>query len=95
VGIIDTEEPTQHHGTPPALLRCELAAVGYRELEFVLLTPADGYLAIFAPPETLAPLEAITPCRASGSRSTPTDFAQSVYIGRVSRVPDQARLSAR
>jgi hypothetical protein len=71
VGIIDTDEPTQRHGTPPALLRCELAAVGYRELNFVLLAPADGYLAIFAPPDTLPKPEAITPCRAAGSRSTP------------------------
>jgi SAM-dependent methyltransferase len=63
VGIIDTDEPTQRHGTPPALLRCELAAVGYRELDFLLLTPADGYLAIFAAPETLLPPDAIKPCR--------------------------------
>jgi SAM-dependent methyltransferase len=63
VGIIDTDGPTQRHSTPPALLRCELAAVGYRELDFLLLTPADGYLAIFAAPETLPPPEAIKPCR--------------------------------
>jgi SAM-dependent methyltransferase len=63
VGIIDTDGPTQRHGTPPARLRCELAAVGYRELDFLLLTPADGYLAIFAAPETLPPPEAIKPCR--------------------------------
>ncbi len=62
VGIIDTEEPTQRHGTPPALLRCELAAVGYRELDFVSLTPADGYLAVFAPPESLPTPETIKPC---------------------------------
>jgi len=62
VGIIDTEEPTQRHGTPPALLRCELAAVGYRELDLAPLTPADGYLAIFAPPESLPAPEAIKPC---------------------------------
>jgi len=80
VGIIDTDEPTQRHGTPPGLLRCELAAVGYRELDFVLLTPADGYLAIFAPPETLPQPEAITPCRASGSRSTPTGFCSRPSI---------------
>ena len=63
VGIIDTDGPTQRHGTPPALLRCELAAVGYRELDFLLLAPADGYLAIFAAPETLPPTEAIKTCR--------------------------------
>src|SRR5262249_5653978 len=62
VGIIDTEEPTQRHGTPPALLRCELAAVGYRELDFVPLTPADGYLAVFSPPESLPAPETINAC---------------------------------
>ena len=62
VGIVDVDQPTQHHGTPPALLRCELAAVGYRQLDFTLLTPADGYLAVFAPPVTLPPLSAIRPC---------------------------------
>jgi len=62
VGIIDTEVVTERHGTPPALLRCELAAVGYRELDFGLLTPADGYLAIFAPPETLPAISDIKPC---------------------------------
>ncbi len=63
VGIIDTDKPTERHGTPPALLRCELAAVGYRELHFEFLAPADGYLAVFAPPEALPTPEAIKPCR--------------------------------
>jgi protein-L-isoaspartate O-methyltransferase len=31
VGIVDASRPTSEHGTPPSLLRCELAAVGYRE----------------------------------------------------------------
>jgi len=63
VGIIDMDRPTQNHGTPPALLRCELASVGYRQLDFALLSPADGYLAVFAPPVTLPPAGAIRPCR--------------------------------
>ena len=29
----------------------------------MLLAPADGYLAVFAPPETLPLPEAIKPCR--------------------------------
>jgi len=62
VGIIDTDGPTERHGTPPALLRCELAAVGYRELDFVLLAPADGYLAVFGPPESLPAPETIKAC---------------------------------
>ena len=63
VGIIDMDRPTQQHGTPPALLRCELASIGYRQLDFALLTPADGYLAVFAAPETLPPVGGIRPCR--------------------------------
>ncbi len=63
VGIIDMDRSTQSHGTPPALLRCELAAVGYRQLDFVLLSPADGYLAIFARPANLPRATGIKPCR--------------------------------
>lgn len=62
VAVIDVDRPTQDHGTPPALLRCELAAVGYRTIDFVLLTPAEGYLAVFAPPPTLPPPDTIKPC---------------------------------
>ena len=63
VGVIDMDRPTQNHGTPPALLRCELAAVGYRQLDFVQLSPADGYLAVFAAPGTLPPAASIKACR--------------------------------
>ena len=38
------------HGTPPNLLRCELAALGYREIVFHDLAGDAGYLAIFSPP---------------------------------------------
>ena len=50
VGIVDVFAPTSKHGTPPTLLRCELAAVGYREINFNRLKGSDTYLAIFAPP---------------------------------------------
>ena len=63
VGIVDVDRPTQDHGTPPALLRCEAAAAGYRQVEFVSLAPAEGYLAIFVPPDRLPAVEAIKPCR--------------------------------
>ena len=63
VGIVDVDRPTQDHGTPPALLRCEAAAVGYRQVEFVSLAPAEGYLAIFVPPDRLPAVEAIKACR--------------------------------
>ena len=50
VGIVDAFAPTSEHGTPPSLLRCELAAVGYREISLDQLTGSNAYLAIFAPP---------------------------------------------
>ena len=63
IAIIDNDKPTEKHGTPPALLGCELAAVGYRQVDFFLLAPADGYLAVFATPEALPKPEDIRPCR--------------------------------
>ncbi|HET7379871.1 MAG TPA: class I SAM-dependent methyltransferase, partial [Gaiellales bacterium] len=62
VAIVDNDKPTQDHGTPPALLRCEMAALGYRQMDFLPLTPADGYLAVFMPPAVLPPIEAIRRC---------------------------------
>ena len=50
VGIVDAFKPTSEHGTPPKLLRCELAAVGYREISLDRLTGSDAYLTIFAHP---------------------------------------------
>lgn len=47
--ILDLERKTYGHGTPPALLRCELRAVAYRELSFTR-TGSEEYVAIFAAP---------------------------------------------
>jgi SAM-dependent methyltransferase len=49
IGIIDARKQTASHGTPPDLLRCELAAVGYRQTGFYDLQEST-YLAVFAPP---------------------------------------------
>ena len=49
VVILDLERKTYAHGTPPALLRCELRAVGYRELSFTR-TGSEEYVAIFEAP---------------------------------------------
>jgi SAM-dependent methyltransferase len=62
VGIVDLDRPTRSHGTPPALLRCELEAVGYKQTDFYMLTPAEGYLAVFAPPDRMPAPRAIHPC---------------------------------
>jgi len=49
VGIIDARKQTEAHGTPPDLLRCELAAVGYQQTAFHNLQEGT-YLAVFTPP---------------------------------------------
>jgi SAM-dependent methyltransferase len=51
IGIVDLERPTSEHGTPVELLRCELAAVGYREVAMHQLAGDGGYLAVFAAPD--------------------------------------------
>lgn len=51
VGIVDLERPTSEHGTPIELLRCELTAVGYREIATYQLAGDGGYLAVFSPPD--------------------------------------------
>jgi ubiquinone/menaquinone biosynthesis C-methylase UbiE len=50
IGIVDLERPTSQHGTPLELLRCELMAVGYREVATHQLAGDGGYLAVFTPP---------------------------------------------
>jgi len=66
VGIVDAYKPTSQHGTPPDLLRCETAAVGYRELSLDRLSASDAYLAIFAPPSLASRTrpEAMVACKA-------------------------------
>jgi ubiquinone/menaquinone biosynthesis C-methylase UbiE len=45
--VVDADRPTQNHGTPPELLKCEFAAVGYRFVASQQMPSAGGYLAIF------------------------------------------------
>jgi predicted methyltransferase len=59
IAMVEGDKPIQNHGMPPALLRCEMAAVGFKEVGFHQLPGGGGYLAVFAPagpppaPETI------------------------------------------
>lgn len=64
VAVVDADRPTARHGTPPALLRCEMAAVGYTQVAFHDLGPESGYLAVFAPPGALPAPSAVRACPA-------------------------------
>jgi SAM-dependent methyltransferase len=50
VGIVDLDRPTSQHGTPLELLRCELEAVGYRQVALHQFADDPSYLAVFSPP---------------------------------------------
>jgi ubiquinone/menaquinone biosynthesis C-methylase UbiE len=45
--VVDADRPTGSHGTPPALLRCELEAVGYHQVRMEKMPQAGGYFAAF------------------------------------------------
>jgi ubiquinone/menaquinone biosynthesis C-methylase UbiE len=47
VVVVDADRPTANHGTPPRLLVCEFAAVGYKLVRFEDLPAAEAYLAQF------------------------------------------------
>lgn len=73
VGIVDADDIPSRHGTPPALLHCELSAAGYRETSFETLKGGVGYLATFeAPsPDGRPDPAAIKPCRDETTRDRP------------------------
>jgi ubiquinone/menaquinone biosynthesis C-methylase UbiE len=54
LGIEELDRPTAQHGTPPALLTCELQAAGYRRLSIAPLRGGLGYFAVFEPPAAAA-----------------------------------------
>ena len=62
VAVVDMERPTNRHGTPPALLRCEMAALGYRQTAFSELGQGSGYLAVFMTAEPRPSPRSIKPC---------------------------------
>ena len=63
VGVIDLDRPTEGHGTPPALLKCEFEAVGYRQVSEADMDGGVGYLAIFEVPKTRPKPADIKPCK--------------------------------
>ena len=60
--VVDANRATQNHGTPPRLLECEFAAVGYRLIEVQRMPSAGGYLARFRAEGPRPQPEAIKAC---------------------------------
>ena len=66
VAVVDADRPTNQHGTPPALLECELRAVGYVPVRHVSMPSAGGYLALFRVEGPRPAPGAIRPCDVAG-----------------------------
>jgi predicted methyltransferase len=49
VVVVDADRPTDRHGTPPRLLVCEFAAVGYELTRFERLPDSESFFAEFKP----------------------------------------------
>jgi len=47
VVVVDADRPTDRHGTPPRLLICEFAAIGYQLTRFERLEDSESYFAQF------------------------------------------------
>jgi SAM-dependent methyltransferase len=61
--VVDANRATQNHGTPPALLKCEFAAVGYSQVAMQDMPSAGGYLATFRATGPRPQPAAIKPCK--------------------------------
>jgi SAM-dependent methyltransferase len=64
--VVDADRPTNHHGTPPTLLECELRAVGFARVKQVEMPSAGGYLAAFVAKGDRPLPQAIHPCEEAG-----------------------------
>ncbi len=63
VVVVDADRQTQNHGTPPALLDCEFAAVGYVPVAKRDTPSAGGYFATYRVEGPRPEPSAIKPCR--------------------------------
>ncbi len=62
--VLESDRPTDHHGTPPELLRCEFAAIGFVLMAIERRPQSGGYLARFvAGAGKPAEPDQIVPCR--------------------------------
>jgi ubiquinone/menaquinone biosynthesis C-methylase UbiE len=75
VVVVDVDRSTDRHGIPPALLICELEAVGFRLDEFHRKPEVTGYYAQFiAMPKRPEP-RMIRPCRLKAAKGAGTESA--------------------
>lgn len=69
VVVVDIDRPTERHGIPPALLQCEMEAVGFRLDEFHRKPEIAGYYAQFVVAKARPEPAKIKPCRVTPAKS--------------------------
>ncbi len=69
VVVVDVDRSTDRHGIPPALLICEMEAVGFRLDEFHRKPEIAGYYAQFVAASKRPEPESIRPCRLKPAKS--------------------------
>lgn len=75
VVVVDVDRSTDRHGIPPALLTCELEAVGFRLDEFHRKPEVTGYYAQFTAAERRPEPRRIRPCRLETAKGAGTTSA--------------------
>lgn len=65
VVVVDSDRPTKRHGIPPALLTCELAALGFERTKFTMLAGGEAYFTSFRAVRPRPQPAEIRPCKLS------------------------------
>jgi len=60
--VVDSDRPVKQHGTPPAQLKCEFAALGMEPVKVQTLSSGDVYFASFRLARTKPVPDKIVPC---------------------------------
>ena len=71
VVVVDADRATENHGTPPDLLKCEFAAVGYALVAMQPMPNAGGYVAIFEAKGERPEPQTIKACRSAAPTAAP------------------------
>jgi ubiquinone/menaquinone biosynthesis C-methylase UbiE len=78
--VFESNRPIQAHGTPPELLRCEFAAIGFVQRGIVPRPDVGGYFARFVPstgkpkaPDSIIPCALRRPAQTTAARDLPGD----------------------
>jgi len=62
VVLVDSDRPIKRHGIPPAVAKCEFAALGMEPVKSTVLTGGDAYFIAFRLARPKPPPEKIRPC---------------------------------